>query len=310
MAEACTCGQGVKNLGLPNCAPIFKVATRFWFSERISDAGALNTISLAGGVYDDAFFTALTNDTNPHERWYPTPVIENYVWTVADSEKETTSNGNTYVLRKGAVTVSFDLKDVPAMLANKFESMTCPKMQFVFVDKSGNLVGDTSQSYSDDILKGIPIQKGSFDVKYTPATDGMTSTLSISFIVPPEFAAGDLGFLAASAMTTDLNEVDGLLDVTGTVVGTPTTTGFVIDARLDYGTATEPIPFEGAVVGDFVLTEVSPTPGAIVITSVTPHATIDGRYTFVIPSQTSGDVLRLALSKTGFEMSPVTVTIP
>jgi len=310
MADACTCGQGVKNLGLPNCAPIFSVANRFWFSERKNTSGTINSIDLSGGTYDQPFFEALVNETDPHQRWYPTPAIENYTWEVADAERQTTSNGNTYVLREGATTVSFDLMDVPAQYAAKLESMTCPDMQFVFADISSNLVGDVSLAFSDDILKGIPIQKGSLEIKYVPRQDANRSMVHVTFIVPPSFSAGDLGMIEASEMVYDVNDLDALLDVSGKVFGSVTTTTFTVDLHLDYGSALTPIPFEGAVVADFVLKEISPTPSTITISSVTPSTTVDGRYAFVMPTQTSGDSLRLTLSKTGFEMTPITVTIP
>lgn len=310
MSDACTCGQGVSNLGLPNCAPVFDIANRFWFAERVNSSGVVNSIDLSGGTYDQAFFEGLTNNTDVHQRWYPTPEIENYTWVVADSEKQTTSNGNTYVLRKGSITVTFDLMDVPAKYASKMESMVCPKMQFVFADKVSNLVGDVSEAFTNDILKGIPIQKGSLDLKYTPRTDANRAMLSVSFVIPPSFSAGDLGHIGASEMTYDVNNVDALLDVNCADATGISTTGFTVDLSLDYGTALAGIPFEGAVLADFTLAEVTPTPGAISITSVTESATVDGRYVFVIPSQTSADVLRLSLAKTGFEMTPRLITIP
>jgi hypothetical protein len=310
MSAACTCGEGVKNLGLPNCAPVFDVANGFWFQELINEQGVQNSISLAGGVYDQTFFDALVNQTDVHKRIYPTPEIENYTWVVADSEKQTTSNGNTYVLRKGSTTVSFDLIDVPAAYATKMESMVCPKMQFYIVDKVSNLVGDVSEAFTADKLKGIPIQKGSFDVKYTPAQDGNRSMITITFVVPPQFSAGDLGFIGASSMTYDVNNLKALLDVNSVIVGSVTTTTFTADFYLDYGTAGIGIPVEGLVVGDFTMAEITPTPGAITITSVTESSTVDGRYAFVMPTQTSGDSLRLRLAKTGFEMSQLTVTVP
>jgi hypothetical protein len=46
----------------------------------------------------------------------------------------------------------------------------------------------------------------------------------------------------------------------------------------------------------------------VVITSVTESP--DGTYTFVIPAQTSADVLTLNLQKDGFDMTALTVVIP
>ena len=62
----------------------------------------------------------------------------------------------------------------------------------------------------------------------------------------------------------------------------------------------------GLELADFSLAETSPSPGAIVITSVTESS--DGVYDFVIPTATSADVLALTPSKTGFDFAAVTAT--
>lgn len=306
----CVCGQGIKNTGTPTCMDIFGTMNRPWFAKRVNNAGVKNNIDLTGGVYDQAFFEALVNETDNSSRWFPIPAVENYDWNPTDSENETTSNGNIYKLRNGVIEVMFEVYDVPASYYKKFKSMICPEMVFVFTDVDSNLVGDASEALTNDILKGIPIQKGSMDVKYFPKKDAGRAKMTVKFNIPHYFEVGNLNFIEASAMTYDVNELNGLIDVIPTIVGTPTTTGFVVDLAIDFGTAIGNSEFEGAVVGDFTLAEVTPTPGAITITSVTESTTVDGRYTFVIPTQTSADVLRLSLAKTGFEMTPLTVTIP
>jgi hypothetical protein len=309
MAE-CDCGAGIKNTGIPSCVDIFDTMNIPWFSKKKNNSAVKNSIDLSGGVYDQTFFEALVNEADNSSRWFPVKPIENHTWTQNDPEEVTTTTGNTFVTRDGNVTVVFELWDVPATYYKKFKSTICPEMQFVFADVAGNLVGDASEAFTGDILKGIPIQKGSMKVLFFPKQDGGRSMMRVTFTIPHTFEVGDINFIAASAMTYDVNDITGLIDVNGTVVGTPTTTGFVVDLKLDYGTATEPIVFEGGVVANFTLAEVTPTPGAITITSVTESLTVDGRYTFVIPTATSGDVLRLSLAKTGYEMTPVTVTIP
>jgi hypothetical protein len=85
------------------------------------------------------------------------------------------------------------------------------------------------------------------------------------------------------------------------------TTGFSTELTYDYGTAVTKQKFKGAVLADFTLYNETTT-ASVTITSVT-EAT-DGNYDFVIPAQTSADVLTLSLSKDGFEMTDLTVTIP
>ena len=53
--------------------------------------------------------------------------------------------------------------------------------------------------------------------------------------------------------------------------------------------------------GDFTLNEISPTPGVITPSGVTEVS--PGVYDFVIPTATTGDVLRLSASKDRFDFS-------
>ena len=66
---------------------------------------------------------------------------------------------------------------------------------------------------------------------------------------------------------------------------------------------------------DFSGVEITPTPGAIVISSVTESVSIPGLYTFVIVAETSGDVLEIRNQTPGpldknFDIAPFQVTIP
>jgi len=82
-----------------------------------------------------------------------------------------------------------------------------------------------------------------------------------------------------------------------------------------YGGKLSPIAAEGMELADFSMAEVTPTPGPIVITSVTESTTTAGLYTFVFPSATSADVLRISnplvgpLSK-NLDLASFDVTIP
>jgi hypothetical protein len=111
---------------------------------------------------------------------------------------------------------------------------------------------------------------------------------------------GDLRTLKAPTSYNPLTDLRGLVDTAATYSAI-TTTSFTATLTDEYGCA-----ISGLLVGDFALTETSPTPGAIVITSVTESS--DGVYDFVIPAATSADVLALTPSKTGFDFAAVTAT--
>ena len=103
------------------------------------------------------------------------------------------------------------------------------------------------------------------------------------------------------------SDLYGLLDADA-AYSSISATGFTATITTSaYGTAVE-----GLSLSDFTLTEVSPTPGAVTIASVTESSA--GVYDLVA-SSTSGDVLRLSASKDRFDfaaMSDATndITIP
>jgi hypothetical protein len=107
-------------------------------------------------------------------------------------------------------------------------------------------------------------------------------------------------------------DFSGLLDINGTVVGTPTTTGFVMKITTDYGSALNPEPVTGLVLADFDLYNDT---GAASVTPTSVTESPSGTYTFVIPSQTSGDDMTLTLASgvTGYDdtdLESATISIP
>ena len=98
----------------------------------------------------------------------------------------------------------------------------------------------------------------------------------------------------------------GILDVNA-VYSSISTTGFVMATTSDYGDVKTPLVVKGLLLADFSLYN-NTAAASVVITSVTESP--DGTYTFVIPAQTSADVMTLTISADGFELQDTTITIP
>jgi hypothetical protein len=87
--------------------------------------------------------------------------------------------------------------------------------------------------------------------------------------------------------------------------------GFTLKLGVESAEVGKTIPVQGLLIGGFVLKEVTPTPSTITITSVTETA--PGTYVFVIPTQTSADLLSVTPTKNGYDFSTVpsvAITIP
>ena len=100
----------------------------------------------------------------------------------------------------------------------------------------------------------------------------------------------------------NFNELDGLLDVNITDI-VSTVTNVTFKAALDYGTALNPIKFQGGVLADFTLTN-NTTGLPVTITAVVENPIIAGSYTATVPL-TLLTAYTLTVVKTGFTGSQV-----
>ena len=149
----------------------------------------------------------------------------------------------------------------------------------------------------------------------TSVSGSTGSKTRIKFAISELEDDANLKMIEAVDVTADLLGVTGLVDV---VNETPTglaTTGFTVQLNTTYGGMTNPIPAEGLVTADFSMVEISPTPAAVTITSVTESAIIPGLYVFVIVAETTGDVFEVRNQTPGpltknFDLVPFQVTIP
>jgi hypothetical protein len=91
-------------------------------------------------------------------------------------------------------------------------------------------------------------------------------------------------------------ELKGLIDVRFTLVDVVSATEFVVDAAFDYGSAVNPLPWKGAVVGNFNLYN-NTDAASITISTAAESATTSGRYTFTVPSVTATDSVTLGAFK-------------
>jgi len=305
MADNCICGEDVKALGTPNCIPNFGVGAKLLLAQLVNSENVRQNIDIT--AIDATYFTDRVNDPEYKDRIHPTPVMENYTYDPAEDEVQTTTGGTTFTLRDGRVTITGQFMNMNPTFYGQLKSIKCPKMGFMIVDRGGNLIGDSSEAFDNDILKFVPIQKGSVQVRFFAATDATVPYVMISFQIDSTFDIANLGMIEASDIPESLLDLEDAIPAVG-VASDISTTGATVAIGYLYGTGNTREPLTDAVSGDFVLKEISPTPSTITITSSVE--TPDGTYEFVFPTQTSGDVLELTLNKDGFALEPVRILIP
>jgi len=314
MAELCACGTGGGNLGRPSCFPVFDVTKKAILVEYYKPDGSINGIELAsltGGKLDQTYLDARIKDVNGKTRWYPTPELKNITDERAEDITETFEDTSSVFIQEGARTFTgLIVKGDPVLLGN-LQKWRCLTIGVFFIDKSGNLIGKKNR---DGFLDPILLQDESFSASLIKGTDTTKQKDSISFIVSQLENDADLRMIEAGEITANLISAGGLVDVTVAAVGSITTTGFEAQLNTPFGGVTSPIPAEGLGLSDFEVFN-NTSSSSVVVTSVTESGVTEGLYTFVIPTQISGDELVVSNTSVSpltknFDLSKFTVTIP
>ena len=303
----CTCNVGFSNTGVPGCKTLPNVARKHIYVPLFADDGTKNRINLTDDTLNSAYFTALINQADASKRWFPTPKIDNITDERSDPNTQDLDSGISLFVSQGSRDFTgMIIKQSPQYLG-KLESFQCGAFGVYTIDLDGSLIGQIVSEGGKDYLEPIPVEEESFYPRYMPKTYSQVPMIQIQFSYRSDVQDSDIRLIKKTEMA-NFNWLDqnGLLDI-NVAISSITATGFTATLTLDYGTALDKIEAEGWVAGDFALAETSPSPGSISITSVTESAA--GVYDFVIPSQTSGDVLELTASKDGFLFPATSITI-
>ena len=300
----CNCDViSLGNTGLPDCSLIADIAA-FPLLDMAKDSTGAPKERNKTDLTVWANLEPLLNAADPLDRIYPIGKFENVEHNREDDVFWTANSGKTAFVREGFKTFQGFIINAPRELTAKLNSNACQNFGFHFLDDSNQLV--TKKGTDSSKCKPILIDPDTFRTKYMEATNDAPAMLMLSF--QWKSTEKDADVVVVGGLDYTGGDLYGLLDADA-VYSAITTAGFTATITTTcFGGAVE-----GLVLGDFTLAEISPTPGPIVISSVTEVSA--GVYDFVIPAATSADVLRLSASKDRFdfaEMSDGTndITIP
>jgi len=289
----CNCNMGLSNTGRPNCVPIQSVTSKLIMVPLKNNAGGDNFIDLTSPLPN---WLDLVNEFDASLRWFPLPVFENVELPKADSKFEEANSGRMVFLRQGKRSFTGELwaDDSSPTLLSKLQNNRCVDFGVYIVDINGNLVG----SKVGDRLYPIKVDNPSFDPKLQFATDSTTQKIVVAFDFDRLFDEGTMYMITANEAGLDFNTLEGLVDVNVLNVVENAGTDITFDAKLDYGTALNPILFKGATLSDFELYNNS-TSTVESINSVTENLPQEGNYTLDF-SFNSGDSYTLTIVRTGY----------
>ena len=299
MTSFCNCNSGLSNLGKPTCATVGSVAKKLIYVPIRKADGTKNYID-SGDVIDEAYITALINQADPSERWYFSPFIENVEDTKGDSTLESLNNGSSIFVAEGARTFTGMYIKEGSTFLGKLKSGKCIDFGVYTVDIDGSLTGAVSTDGTK--LYPIAVDKETFNPVLMKATDTTVEKVSVTFEFSRAERDENLRSINASDISVNLLEYDGLLDAY-LASSSITATSVDITVTTSYGSFGNPIKIEGLVLADFALYNVT------VDSAITPSLvteTTDGVYTITFPAATASDVVRVTLSKDGFDSTPIT----
>jgi hypothetical protein len=303
MAIDCTCNNTLENTGRPGCPSVMEIAKKYIAVPLIDSTGAVNKI-LKSGI-NKAALQAKIDAVNPLDRYFPFADVENVEDLRDDPVIQEFNSGKIITVRDGARTVTNFIPLGTAQELGKYKSYGCSKFGMFIIDKGGNFIFRQDPA---DPLNAYPItvDNDTYHAMMVKATDAEIQMIMLRWQWKESQKDQDLRLIESSNLDFTSDDLNGLFDVdaidpaTGlpgfTAITTTTFTGAMKDTSFE-------TDVEGLVLGDFTLAEVSPAPGPIAITSVTESS--PGVYDFVIPVATSGDVLRLSATKSGFDFSAI-----
>lgn len=300
--KMCDCSLSYTNTGTPDCKTLMAVAKRLILVPTYDSTGVRNKIAI-GATLNAAYFAALIDQADKSKRWFPLPEITNVEDVRGEPIYETLSDGKKVFVSDSNRTFKAWLIKQPAQLKAKMDQWRCLSMSAFVVDKEGNLIGETDGTDFYPVL----IDNDTLFANLLKTTDTTTQKIQLSFEFAAQVDDGDLRIITQDEAGMDLLTLEGLLDVNMSAAATISTTGFKTSMTLDYGTFKTPDIATSFVAGDFALYNVTDA-ASVAIGSVVESPA--GTYTFAFTAQTSADILRLTPTHSGFEFTPILVTIP
>lgn len=241
MSVGCNCNVGLSNTGRPGCVPLQSVTSKLIMVPLTANDGTLNGIDLSAAL---PTWSDLINEADSSKRWFPLPEFENVELAKADSQFEEANSGRMAFLRQGKRSFAGELwgDDSTPTLLGKLTAGRCVQFGVYIVDVNGNLIGSKSNGF----LYPIPVDEQSWDPKFMFATDSTVQKIMLGFDFYRLFDESTMYMITVTEAAINFNDLNGLIDVNLEVLSQVTTVSVTVKASFDYGTALNPILFQGA----------------------------------------------------------------
>lgn len=291
----------------------------------IEDLGGVSRFIFVGAPFDDnlnvpngvEYFSILENFLTVPDKdiWRAFPQVQNFVWTPAESQFEEASNGKKSFIKNGKISIACETwdKDATAKIVGKMQALRCSSWGVYLVTDSNKLIGSTKKysAMGTEFTKILPIKidEQSIEALFQFKTDATAQKVMFSFDLARNFDVstlyaidGDLIWDAdsESIKPIDFNEdLPNAIDCSLITNGSFTTTGGLVVINDDYRQGNITLDagdtlgnVTGLVIENFLVTNETDN------TTITPTSVTEapiGSYEFVIPAQSSNDVVKITL---------------
>lgn len=311
--KVCDCNNTLANQGT-GCTPLFHVIAKLIAVPTFDSTGARNGIDLTDTL-NEAYFTALINQTDASKRWYPLPEMKNVASPRTDAVVTEWEDGTTEFVRQGnkSFTGVIPSNNANPMVLGQIESLRCGDVSVYVIDAKGSLRG--SLSSDGTTLYPIRLDSPSISANLQDASGTANQKMDIKFSFHPDEQDADLRMITADELGGSyLLSTKGLIEVTMVISGI-STTGATVKMKTPFGTILSPVLKKGLVTADFISSVGGATSkvrnvtdGADVAVTVTEDAT-GGTYTLAWTAQTVSDVVTVLAKSNGYSFTATNLTI-
>lgn len=288
----CLCGDGIPVFGTGNCPDDLGAPQTLLISLLEDSSG--NPIALDYNVaLDAAYMNAIFHNENPSDAMTIIRGVERFTPEQADDLTVESSKGTISKIRDGVMTYEFEFwSDNVNIDANKWEAMSCLKLQLNIIDTNKNYQGKRGAGTT---IIGKAIVPNSLSVRPSPRTFEDRSKLIVKFSLDLNSGEKSGVFLKQSDFTDfDLHgDVIQLRNVNCTITeNTLTTVSFKLS--LDHGSLANPSidGVTGLTTGDLQLRNRTDE-SDVVFSGLVEPTTPDGSYIGTMAAQDASDVVNI-----------------
>ena len=305
VVAVCNCGASANNTGV-GCVYLKQVEKIQWLTSLYDSTGTPNFIDLTTAI-DDTVIKAMINNVDPLARAYPLPESKNIDDVRDKTVTEDMKDGTKYFVRLGIrnYTTVFPPESASPVLDASLQGFRCyKKLGKYTITADGWIWGVISADGTK--LYPAPIDPGSIAVTPIYTTDTTVQKLQLEYNYHPSFDDRLVRGIPQPQLGGNINPLDyvGLKTAYIQFVSC-TTTQLVVNLLDAFGETLDPEMISGILIGGFALQNLT-TNLAVTIASLDESP--DGTYTFTFTAQTSGNLLQLTPTLSGYDWSGVIAT--